>query len=75
MLNKLKDLINLVLEDEGQEIIEVLRKEDSLTADLGFDSLALAVLTVHIEESFGIDVFEDGIVDTVEEIIEKLTGD
>jgi len=37
------------------------------------DSLDLAELTVRLEEEFGVDVFEDGIVETVEEILTKLS--
>jgi acyl carrier protein len=39
---------------------------------LGFDSFDLAELTVHIEDAFNVDVFENGIVNTVEEILEIL---
>ena len=45
----------------------------SLTDDLGFDSLMLAELTVHIEEKFDVDIFETGIVNTIEEILKKLS--
>jgi acyl carrier protein len=40
--------------------------------DLGFDSFDLAQLTVMIEDEFDIDVFEDGIIETVGEIIVKI---
>ena len=43
-----------------------------LRDDLGLDSFNLAELTVHIEEEFDVDIFEDGIVNTVEEIYLKL---
>lgn len=36
------------------------------------DSLDLAELTVRIEDAFGIDVFEDGIIDTIGEIMDKI---
>lgn len=44
----------------------------SLRRDLGFDSLELAVLTVRIEAVFGVDVFADGLVDTIGELQAKL---
>ncbi len=44
----------------------------SLRADLEFDSLELAVLTVKIEAEFGVDVFADVVVTTVGEIEEKI---
>ncbi|THC67310.1 acyl carrier protein [Bacteroides fragilis] len=40
--------------------------------DIGFTSFDLAELTVRIEDEFDIDIFEDGLVNTVGEIIEKL---
>ena len=40
--------------------------------DLGLTSFDLAELTVHIEDEFDIDIFEDGLVSTVGEIYTKL---
>tara|TARA_Y100000356_G_scaffold100912_1_gene86319 strand:+ start:311 stop:532 length:222 start_codon:yes stop_codon:yes gene_type:complete len=45
----------------------------NLRTDLELDSLALTQLAVHIEEDFNVDVFEDGMVETVQEIIDKLS--
>ncbi len=45
-----------------------------LRNDIGFDSLDLAELTVRIEAEYDIDIFEDGIVNTVSEIFQKLNG-
>jgi len=54
--------------DKPLQINESLKLRD----DLGMDSFNLAELTVHIEEEFGIDIFEFGIVNTVGEILVKL---
>ena len=43
-----------------------------LRNDIGFDSLDLAELTVRIEAEYDIDIFEEGIVNTVGEILNKL---
>jgi acyl carrier protein len=43
-----------------------------LRAELGFDSLDLAELTVRIEKETGIDIFADSFVLTVGEILAKL---
>ena len=43
-----------------------------LREDLGFDSLALAELTVHIEVAYGVDVFAEGLVATLGEIRARL---
>ena len=61
----------------NQDIIHTseitVNPESKLRQDLGLDSLALAELAVRIEARFNIDVFEDSIPKTVNEIINKLT--
>lgn len=73
-MERVKAIINEVL--ENSELIQItdLDYKALLVEDLGMDSLILAELTVKIEMEFGIDIFEDGIVSTVGEIIEKLEG-
>ncbi|MFP4352267.1 MAG: acyl carrier protein [Puniceicoccaceae bacterium] len=44
----------------------------SLRSDLGFDSLALAELTVRLEEATGVDVFAEGVVARVGEVRERI---
>jgi len=70
--DKLKDIINIILEKNEKERIEVLNDNLSLRNDLEMDSLDLAEFTVRIEDEFGVDVFEDGIVDTKKEVIDKI---
>ena len=70
--NKLNEIINIILEKKEKEKLEKLDQNLSLRNDLEMDSLDLAELTVRIEDEFGVDVFEDGIVDTVQEVIEKI---
>ncbi|KAF2958146.1 acyl carrier protein [Thermotoga sp. Ku-13t] len=72
MEDKVKQIINKILEKKGKEPLKELRFDLSMRNDLDMDSLDLAELTVRIEDEFGIDVFENGIVDTVGEIIEKI---
>ncbi len=43
-----------------------------LRDDIGFDSLDLAELTVRIEAEFDVDIFEDGYVSTVGDVLNKL---
>ena len=57
---------------KGADKLTDLNPEHSLTQDIGFDSLDLAELTVRIEDEFGVDIFEDGFVRTVSEILDKL---
>lgn len=71
MEEKLLDIINDTVEKTDWEI-DQLDPELSLTRDLGMDSLTLAELTVKIEDEFGVDIFEDGIVDTISDVKSKI---
>jgi acyl carrier protein len=73
MENKIKEIINIVLEKNNKETVKDLNKETSLRDDLGMDSLDLAELTVRIEDEYDVDIFEDGRIDKVGEIIEKIS--
>ena len=73
-MEKLKTIINTVLENRGKKVIENISESSNLRNDIGFDSLDLAELTVRIEAEFDVDIFEDGIVNTVGEILSKING-
>ena len=76
MLDEVLNIIFLVMENSELDSSSYnITPESNLREDLDLDSLALAELTVRIEEEFGIDIFEDGLVDTVEEVLEKLSND
>lgn len=53
--------------------------DDSLAADLGYDSLALVELSLELESRFGFEAMDDGetfdivTVRDVEELVEKLS--
>jgi acyl carrier protein len=76
-MNKIKivNIINEICEEKDYTEIDP-NSNDFLDLkfreDLGFDSFDLAQLTVMIEDEFDIDVFEDGIIETVGEIIVKI---
>ncbi len=72
MHEKILKIINTVLENRSKKRLESLTPEMHLRNDIGFDSLDLAELTVRIEAEYDIDIFEDGIVNTVAEILKKL---
>ncbi|WP_405208889.1 acyl carrier protein [Aquimarina sp. LLG6339-5] len=60
--------IKEILEEQNKETkLEIT--EDSNLRDLGLSSYDLASLTVKIEDEYDIDIFEDGVVLTVGEII------
>lgn len=69
---KLQGMINEVLGRADKPPVEELTPELRLQEDLGLDSLELAELTVMIEAEFGVDVFADGVVRTVGEVVEKV---
>lgn len=72
MEDKILEIINTVLDNRSKEQLAVLSPEMHLRNDIGFDSLDLAELTVRIEAEYDIDIFEEGIVNTVTEILDKL---
>ena len=72
MKQELLRIINTIRENKAQEPLKELEENASLRADIGFDSLDLAELTVRIEAEFGVDVFDDGPVETVAETLAKI---
>jgi len=73
-MENLKTIINTVLKNRGKKEVETVNETSHLRNDIGFDSLDLAELTVRIEAEYDVDIFEDGIVNTVGEILRKIKG-
>jgi len=73
-MNRLLLIINEMREEAGLESIESLEATMDLREDLTLDSFMLAELTVRIEDEFNVDIFEDGIVQKIGEIIAKIEG-
>jgi acyl carrier protein len=71
-VDKLLSIINTILENAGNPTLTELKPGMDIRNDLNFDSLNLAELTVRIESEFSVDIFEDGLVFTIGEILEKL---
>ena len=67
MEEKVLAIINLIREHKGMESLNEISINCLLRDDLGFTSFDLAELTVRIE-----DEFDDGIVSTVGDILNKL---
>ena len=65
-------IVNELLEGEGEDTLDSLDPSFDLKDDIGFDSLTLAHLTVMIENEFGVDIYADGIVRTVQEVYDKV---
>jgi acyl carrier protein len=69
----LKSIINDILQEKDDaSTVDSLDDSMSLTNDLGLDSLDLAEMTVRLEDEYGIDVFEEDVVDEIGEVLEKL---
>lgn len=73
MEKKVLEIVNQIRKNNNLEELSNLNKKDNLRDDLGFTSFDLAELTVKIEDEFDIDIFNDGLVNTVGEIIQKLS--
>lgn len=71
---RLLEIINEMREEDNKAPLEQLTSAMHLRDDLQLDSLQLAELTVRIEDAYEIDIFEDGIVQTIGEIQQKLEG-
>lgn len=71
-LKKLEATINEIKINKGESLVEIINVDQTLRADLNLDSFDLAELTVVIEDEYGVDIFEDGICNTVGEVLNKL---
>lgn len=71
-MERLLAIINEMREEVGNSKIEKLQSSMDLRDDLEMDSLMLAELTVRVEDEFDIDIFGDGLVQTIGEIMKKL---
>ena len=71
-MEKIKIIINEILTDSGRESLDKIEPDQNLMDDIGLDSLDLATLTVKIEQEFEIDIFENGIISTVKQIIDQI---
>ena len=72
MEQKVLSIINEIRKAKNRAILEQLNVEDTLRNNLEFTSFDLAELTVKIEDEFDVDIFEDGLVNTIGEIYAKL---
>lgn len=71
-MDKLLTIINTVLKNRGKKEVSFINENTNLRDDLNLDSLDLAELTVRIEAEYDVDIFEDGIVNNIGEIMKKI---
>lgn len=72
MKEKVLAIVNEIRAAKSLEPVTEFKEESRLREDYGFTSFDLAELTVKIEDEYDIDIFEDGLINTVGEIISKL---
>lgn len=65
-------IINDIRSAKDMVPISELNDSDNLRKDIGLTSFDLAELTVKLEDEFDIDIFEDGLVNTIGEVFAKL---
>jgi acyl carrier protein len=65
-------IINSIRVAQKLTPVTELHATDNLREDLELTSFDLAELTVCIEDKYGVDIFEDGLVNTIGEIYSKL---
>jgi acyl carrier protein len=71
-LRVIEIIMNLLKENDIEFKIEEINDTTVLTHDLGLDSFNLAQLTVEIESEFGVDIFENGVVINVGDILSQI---
>lgn len=74
MKEKLLEIINEIR--SGNELPKLVDVNESmnLREDIGLNSFDLAELTVKIEDEYDIDIFADGLVNTIGEVYTKLSN-
>lgn len=69
MLNKLKEILALVMPDVDTSAVT---EQTKLNDDLGFDSLAMMMLAMEIEEAFGFKFTEFVKFETVKDVCDYI---
>ena len=72
MKQKVLDIINSIRSFKDLPALDDIHDEDTLRHDLQLTSFDLAELTVKLEDEYDVDIFEDGMVNTVGDIFAKL---
>lgn len=72
MKEKVLEVINLIRVAKNLQTVESVNDNTRLREDLELTSFDMAELTVRIEDEYGVDIFADGLVNTIGEIYAKL---
>jgi len=68
-----KEIILTIFENNELVINNEILLSTSLKDDLEMDSIMMAELSVRLEDEFGMDVFEHGLLYSMEEILLKIS--
>lgn len=71
---RLREIVQEILSENYKTLETPITLQSHLKNDIGLDSMELAFLTVRIEDEFNVDIFEDGIVFTFGDILQRLNG-
>jgi acyl carrier protein len=71
IVNKISEIIEQILKDNGESLSSAITQYTTFQ-DIGLTSFDLATLTVEIEDEFDVDIFEDGIITNIGEIIKLI---
>lgn len=69
---KLFDIIKNILISKNQEFNSDFLLTDNLKEDLGLESFDMVELVVALEDEFGVDIFEAGKVETINDVLERI---
>ncbi len=72
MKEKVLEIINAILEDKEVEKLASLDPKMHLIDDIGLDSIDLVELAERTYEEYNINIFEDGMISTIDDIYKKL---
>jgi acyl carrier protein len=72
MEEKILGIINIIRASKNLSALSSIQPGHNLRNDLELTSFDLAELTVRIEDQFDVDIFENGLINTVGEIYQKL---
>ena len=72
MKEKVLEVINMIRVAKNLPLVESVTDNTRLREDLDLTSFDMAEITVRIEDEYGIDIFETGLVNTIGEIYAKL---
>ncbi len=73
MESKLLDILNTLLEEIGMDKIDSLTPTHDLKEDIGLDSISYADLIVQIDDAFGTNINSGEAINTVQDVLDRLS--